>query len=328
VGNGAYLLNDWVPGDHITLVRNPRFYDAAHVRIDSVTYYPTADSAAALKRYRAGELDMINPVPVQQIDWLRANLKSELAVTPSLGLSYIAINLHDPALKDVRVRRALNLAYNREAVTQKVLKLGELPAFGIVPPGIANYRGSAMDFQALPYPARIAQAQALMQAAGYGPFQRLHLTYSAVSNPDSRRLAALFQAMCRPLYIDIDIQITDLPVLMRNLRQHQFQLSSASWFADYNDASNFLDQLRAGSAGNYSDYRSAKFEAAMDQAQNEPDANKRGVMLAAAEKIALQDYPWIPLRFAVQTDLVKPYVKGWVANMKDYQRSRWLWLQK
>jgi oligopeptide transport system substrate-binding protein len=328
VGNGAYLLKDWVPGDHITLIRNPRFYDAAHVRIDSVTYYPTADSAAALKRYRAGELDMINPVPVQQIDWLRANLKSELKVTPSLALSYIAINLDDPALKDVRVRRALNLAYNREAVTQKVVKLGEPPAYGIVPPGIANYHGAEMDFRALPYPARVAQAQSLMQAAGYGPGHPLRLTYSAFSNPDSRRLAALFQALCRPLYVDIDIQITDLPVLMRNLRQHQFQLSSASWFADYNDASNFLDLLRGGAAGNYADYRNARFDATMDQAQNEPDADKRGALLAAAEKIALADYPWIPVRFAVQTDLVKPSVKGWVANVRDYQRSRWLWLQK
>jgi oligopeptide transport system substrate-binding protein len=328
VGNGAYLLKDWVPGDHITLIRNPRFYDAVHVRIDSVVYYPAADSAAALKRYRAGELDMINPVPVQQIDWLRANFKSELKVTSSLALSYIAINLDDPALKDARVRRALNLAYNREAVTQKVVKLGEAPAYSIVPPGIANYHGTAMDFRSLPYPARVAQAQVLMQAAGYGPGHPLRLTYSAFSNPDSRRLAALFQALCRPLYIDIDIQITDLPVLMRNLRQHQFQLSSASWFADYNDASNFLDQLRSGAAGNYADYRNAKFDAAMDQAQNEPDANKRGALLAAAENIARADYPWIPTRFAVQTDLVKPYVKGWVANVRDYQRSRWLWLQK
>ena len=328
VGNGAYLLKDWVPGDHITLVRNPHFYDAAHVRIDGVVYYPTADSAAALKRYRAGELDMINPVPVQQIDWLRANFKSELKVTPSLALSYIAINLDDPALKDVRVRRALNLAYNREAVTQKVVKLGEAPAYGIVPPGMTNYHGAAMNFRALPYPARIAQAQGLMRAAGYGPGHPLRLTYSAFSNPDSRRLAALFQALCRPLYIDIDIQITDLPVLMRNLRQHQFQLSSASWFADYDDASNFLDLLRAGGAGNYADYRNVQFDATMDRAQNEPDASKRGALLAAAEKIALADYPWIPIRFAVQTDLVKPYVKGWVANGQDYQRSRWLWLQK
>ena len=340
VGNGAYNLQDWVPGDHITLVKNPRFYDAAHVRIDRVNYFPTTDSAAALKRYRAGELDLQTPVPIQEIDWLRANLGGELKITPSLALSYVAINMDDPALKDVRVRRALNLVYNREIVVQKVLKLGETPAYGIVPPGIANYPGSVresgsdkrqggtMDFLKLPFPARLAEAQRLMQDAGYGPFNRLRLEYGTTSNPDSRRLAAIFQAMCRPIYIDLDIKIADLPTVMQNLRQHRFQLGGSSWLADFNDASNFLEILRSGGDHNYAGYANAKFDAALDTAQNEPDPAKRGAMLLSAEKIALSDYPWIPVRFLSQSDLVKPYVKGWVQNVRDFQRSRWLWIEK
>lgn len=329
VGNGAYLLKEWIPGDHITLVKNPRFYDAAHVRIDIVNYFPTADSEAALKRYRAGELDLQNPAPVQEIGWLRANMKPELHLTPSLALSYIAINLDDPALKDERVRRALNLVYNREAVVQKVLKLGETPAYGIVPPGVANYPGGVtMDFRNTAYPVRLAQAQRLMQAAGYGPFNRLELSYGTSANPDFKRLAAIFQAMCRPVYVDIDIQVADLPVLMQNLRQHRFQLSAASWYADVNDASDFLNLLRSDGANNYAHYRSAKFDAALDAAQKEPDAVRRAALLRGAETIALGDYPWIPWRFAVQSDLVKPYVRGWTANVRDYQRSRWLWIQK
>jgi oligopeptide transport system substrate-binding protein len=329
VGNGAYSLKEWVPNDHITLVKNPLFYDAARVRIDTVIYYPTADAEAALKRYRAGELDTQTPVPIQEIGWLRAHLKNELHITPSLALSYIAINLDDPPLKDVRVRRALNLAYDREAVVQKVLKLGEAPAYGIVPPGMANFPGGGgMDISHMPQPARLAEAQKLMQAAGYGPFNRLRLTYNTWPNPDVKRLAAIFQAMCRPLYIDIDIQVTDLAVLMQNLRQRHFELSAASWYADYNDAANFLDLLRADSPNNYAHYRNPAFDTAMDAAEAEIDPGKRGDKLRAAEKIALTDYPWIPIRFAVQSDLVKPIVKGWVPNIKDYQRSRWLGIEK
>ena len=328
VGNGPYLLKDWVPNDHITLVKNPRFIDAAGVRIDTVNYLPTADSAAALKRYRAGEIDTQTPVPVQEIDWLRANLGRELHLTPSLAISYIAINLADPALKDVRVRRALNLAYNREAVVQKVLKLGETPAYGIVPPGVANYSSATMDFRTQPFPARLAEAQKLMQAAGYGPFNRLRLSYGTSSNPDFRRLAAIFQAMCRSIYIDIDIQVSDLPVLMQNLRQRHFQLSAASWYADVNDAADFLGLLRTGAANNYAGYHNPRFDALMDAADGEADAQKRSQILLAAENLALADYPWLPWRFPSQSDLVKPAVQGWVANAPDYHRSRWLWLQK
>lgn len=329
VSNGAYLLKTWVPGDHVTLVKNPRFYDAAHVRIDTVNYLPTADSEAALRRFRAGELDMQTPVPQTQMDWMRAHLGASLHIMPSLAVTYIAFNLDSAPLQDVRVRRALNLAYNREAVVRQVLKLGEAPAYSYVPPGVANYPGgAAMDFQKLPYPARIAQAQSLMRAAGYGPSNRLRLSYMTTTNPDSKRLAVVFQAMARTIYIDLDIQSVEIQVEMRNMRQRQFQLGAASWLADFNDASNFLDLLRSNSGNNYAGYRNPRFDAAMDAAQAQADPAKRGAALQAAEKLALADYPWLVTRFAAQSEMVQPYVKGYVQNVRDFNRTRWLWIAK
>ena len=90
VSDGAYLLKEWMPNDHITLAKNPRFYDAAKVAIDTVVYLPTSDADAALRRFRAGELDLQSPVPATEIDWLRANLKGVLHVTPALAPSPIS----------------------------------------------------------------------------------------------------------------------------------------------------------------------------------------------------------------------------------------------
>ena len=263
VSDGPYILQEWVPSDHITLVKNPRFYDAAKVAIQTVRYLPTSDADAALRRFRAGELDLQTPAPMSQAAWLRANMPGVLHVTPSLALDYIAINLADPALKDVNVRRAINLAYDREAITEKVLKKGEPPAYNYVPPGTANYPGSvgesrsdknqvvAMDFRGLPLPARLAEAQKLMRDAGYGPFQRLHLNYETTINSDNRRLAAIFQAIMKPIYIDISIESVEFQIHLRNLRLRQYQLASSNWFADFNDASNFLDLLRSDGGNNY-----------------------------------------------------------------------------
>ena len=119
-----------------------------------------------------------------------------------------------------------------------------------------------------------------------------------------------------------------MPIHLRNLRLHQFQLASANWYADFNDASNFLDLLRSDSGNNYAGYRNPRFDAAMDAAENEPDPAKRGRALAGAETIALKDYPWVPLRFPAQSDLVSPKVKGWSANARDFQRSRWLRVER
>lgn len=328
VGNGAYVPTQWIANDHLTLVKNPKFYDAAHVRIDVVNYYPTADSNAALRRFRAGELDVQTPIPLTEIDWLRTHMPAAVHTKPFLGLSYISVNMRRPPLNDVRVRRALNLALDRETLIDKVLRLDEPPAYSIVPPNIANYpRGAALDFRALTYSQRIAKAQWLMRQLGYGPDSHLHLVFETFNEPNNKRVAAVTQAMMRAIWVDLDIVAIDASVHGRNMQQGNYDIGAASWFADFNDASNFLDLLRKGSGNNYGGYDNPSFDAALDAAQREPDAIKRGRLLQAAERIALADYAWIPLRFRTTQDLVQPYVKGWVDNSRDLNRTRWLWIE-
>ena len=107
VANGPYMLSERVPNDHVTLVKNPKFYDAAHVAIDSVVYYPTEDADAALKRFRAGELETQNPFPADQIDWLRANMPGMLKQAPILSLDYIVLNMRRKPFGDLRVRAGI-----------------------------------------------------------------------------------------------------------------------------------------------------------------------------------------------------------------------------
>lgn len=328
VANGAYVPREWIPNDHVALARNPRFYDAAHVRIDTVNYLPTEDSQSGLKRLRAGELDTQSPIPASQIDWLRAHMRDALHMRPFLAVSYFALNTADPPLEDRRVRKALNLGLDREIVTGKVLKLGDPPAYGIVPPGIANYPGgAAMDFKPLSAPARLALAQSLMAQAGYGPGNPLHLALETTHDPDNRRVAAVMQAMLRAIHVDLEVQSVDLQVHYKNLQTGQFQIASAVWVADFNDASNFLDLLQSASGNNYARYRNPAYDRTLAAAQQEADIAKRGRLLLAAEKIALTDYPWLPWRFRLTQDIVAPRVKGWIANPRDYNRSRWLWIE-
>ena len=327
VGNGAYVPREWIANDHLTLVKNPRFYDAAHVRIDVVNYFPTPDSAAALRRLRVGELDTQTPIPLTEIDWLRKNMPLAVHTKPFLGLSYISINTRRAPLNDIRVRRALNLAFDRETVTQKVLRLGEPPAYSIVPPATANYpHGPQLDFRALPYPARLAKAQWLMNQLGYGPDNHLRLTLETFDEPNNKRVAAVAQAMFKQIWVDLEVVAIDAAVHGRNMKQGDFDLGVASWFADFNDATNFLDLLRSDAGNNYGRYTNLAYDHALDAAQQEADGARRGLLLEAAEAMALKDYPWIPLRFRTTQDLVQPYVKGWLDNARGQHRSRWLWV--
>lgn len=328
VANGPYIVKEWVPNDHITLVKNPKFYDAKHVRIDTVNYYPTTDSSAALKRMRAGELDTQDPLPALEIGWLRAHMADALNIAPYLGVSYVSINMRRKPFGDARVREALNLAYDRETVTAKLLRLGSQPAYSIVPPNVADYPGGAhMAFEGMSRAQRIAKAQELMRAAGYGPNHRLAAMYDTTTNPDSLRIAAAVQAMMRAIYVDLTIEQSDVQVHFQKLQDHDFDLAAASWIADYNDATNFLDLLLSYGGKNYGGYDNPAYDKLLERADHQADATARGKLLEQAEQTALNDYAWIPTRFLVTRDLVQPYVKGWVANNRNINRTRWLWIE-
>jgi oligopeptide transport system substrate-binding protein len=331
VSNGAYMLKEWYPGDHITLIKNPKFYDARNVRIDTVNYFPTLDSDAALRRMRAGELDTQNPLPALEIDWLRAHMANTLRMDPYLGIAYIIANMARPPFGDIRIRKAISLAIDREAIVNKVYRLGETPAYGMIPKGIANYPWSpSLDFAKTPYAERLVKAQRLMRAAGYGPQNRLALSFETIADPDSKRFAAAIQAMLKQIYVDVEVVQVDIQVHFANLQQHNFELAGSSWIADFNDATNFLDLLRwdGGKNNNYGNYRNPAYEALLDEAQQQRDVAARGAMLRAAEQVAMNDYAWIPVRFMVTRDLVQPYVNGWVANVQNVNRSRWLSIGK
>jgi len=325
VSNGAYMLSERMPNDHVTLTKNPRFFDAANVHIDRVIFYPTEDASGALKRFRAGELDTQNPFPADQIDWLRANMPAALRQTATLAIDYVVFNERRKPFDDVRVREALDLAFDRDVLTNRIYRLGEEPAYNIIPPSIANYPGgAALSFRNLSYPDRLIRAQALMRRLGYGPDHPLHASYATSTSADARRAAVAIQAMWRAIYVDLQIAQSETQVNYTKLREGDFDIGEGSWAADFNDASNFLMLFTTGNPQNYARYGNARFDALYQEAEAERDPASRGQILLAAEKIALNDHVWITRNFRANRTIVQPYVKGWAANARDVNHTRWL----
>jgi oligopeptide transport system substrate-binding protein len=326
VGNGAFTLVEWVPNDHVTLQKNPKFWDAANVKVDRVVFYPSSDYEAALKRFRAGELDMQDRLPFAEIDWLRANMPEVIRVAPILSVEYVAANEARKPFDDVRVREALSLAIDRETITRKIRKLGETPAYGMVPPGIANYPGGVTaDFKSMPYPERIKRAQLLLQQAGYGPNKHLKTTVIIRSaSTDALRYPAAIQAMWRAIYVDADILQNDASIFYSKIQQGDFDIAIPAWGADFNDPITFLDMLRKGNSNNYGHFYDPKYDALLDQASKETDLGNRGKLLAQAEAMAVKEQAWAPIYFWVSGAIVRPYVKGWEENPRDQHRTRWI----
>jgi ABC-type oligopeptide transport system substrate-binding subunit len=173
VSNGAYMLDDVTLSSHIRIVRNPHYWNAAKIAIDAVMFDPTDNLATVLKRYRAGEFDVLFDVPFDQLGWLKQNMPKELHIAPFAFVQYFVFNTTKPPFNDQRVRQALAMAIDREVLIEKITLGGELPAYGWVPDGIANYTAQKVSWARMTQAEREAAAIRLMSEAGYGPAKPL-----------------------------------------------------------------------------------------------------------------------------------------------------------
>ena len=327
VGNGPFVLKSWVPNDHVLVEKNPRFYDAAHVTLERVYFFPTDDYGAALQRFRAGEIDVQTKFPAQQFGWIKANIPQTIDLTPLLVTEIITVNHRRKPFDDPHVREAINLALNRDAITQRIVRVGDVPAYAFVPPTTANYPGGpSLGFQTLSNEQRMEKARALMRNAGFGENNRARSTYMirATTPGYQRAVAAAIQQMLAQIYLDIAITPNDMRVFYPAIQVHDFDMAQAGWSADFNDASTFLDLFRTGGGNNWGQYSNPAFDAALDAAQQDIDLQSRGRKLAAAEAIALKDHAAMPLWFWINPNMVWPYVQGWKGNALDFHRSRWV----
>jgi oligopeptide transport system substrate-binding protein len=329
ISNGAYALSEYSPHDFIKLTRNSHFYDAAHVAVDEVIYYPIEDENVALTRFRAGELDAnitSGGFPIDQLPWLQQNMPGQAHIAGGLLNAYIALNMRKAPFNDVRARRAVSLCIDREILATKVARDQSRPAYAFVPPGIANYANTAhLDFAGKPMSERIAEAKRLLTEAGYSDKTPLTVEHLYMNSLAARRSAVAEAAMLKACGIILHLIANEPKVHYRTIQEGDFTMAAAAWGADYNDPQNFLYLLDSRSLGfNYGGYHSTKFDALMDQAKTEMDLTKRAAILAQAEQTALDDSAVVPLLFPTTRTLVNPRVRGYEDNVVNAHPTRWM----
>jgi ABC-type oligopeptide transport system substrate-binding subunit len=324
VSNGAYVLNDVKPNSHIRIVKNPHYWDASKVTIDAVVFDPNEDRAAVLKRYRAGEFDLLyGDLPIDQLNWLRQNMPNELHISPYAGVYYYALNNTKPPFNDKRVRTALAMALNREILVAKITTAGELPAYGFVPDGTAGYTPQRVAWQAMSQGDREAAARKLMAEAGYGPDRPLQVELTYNTSDNHKRIAVALAAMWKKINVSVQLVNTELKVHYANLRIGNFQMGRAGWIADYNDAQNylFLHQTTTKQQ-NYSKFSNPEYDRLMDAASVTADAAQRAALMERAEAIVLTEMPVIPIYFYVSKNLVSQKITGWRDNTVNVYYAR------
>ncbi len=327
VSNGPFMLLEWRPHDHITLVKNPKFYDAANVKLDRVQFLPMPDDLAALKRYRAGEMDMQDRWPLTEMKWLRENIPNEARSFTYLSVSYTTFNMTTKPFNDIRVRKAVAMGIDRQSIARDVFfnAYGK-EAVGLLPPGLDGVDASSkVPYADMTMDARRAEAKQLLAAAGYGPSNPLRFTYNYVNNPDAKRSAVAIQSMMKQIGASIELIPTEAQVHYTTLKTKNYQAANAAWVYDYSDAKNMLYLFQSSTdQQNYPGYKNPEFDSLMERADMEPDGTKRGQLLGQAHALMMRDLPVAPVFHPFERTLVKPYVLNYVENPRSIFRSRWM----
>jgi oligopeptide transport system substrate-binding protein len=330
VGNGAFVLKEWVPGSYVLLERNHHYWNDAATRLDAVKYLLIPDENAELARYRGGELQVTFVVPRGQFDWIRAHLGDQLHISPQLTTYYYGFNLRRAPFRDApKVRRALSMVIDREKLAQLVLRVGELPAYGWVPPGVDNYTSQSFEYRSMPMPERIAEAQRLYREAGYSREKPLHFELRYNSGEVHTKVALAVASMWKEaLGVDVRLTQVEFKSLLQDIDRGDVEMFRSSWVGDYNDAYTFAQYLKSDFGVNLPHYSNPSYDSLLAGAAQQQDPLTRSALLEEAERVMLADHPLIPLYFYVNKHLVKPEVLGWYDNVMNVVYSKDLALRQ
>lgn len=326
VSNGAYILAEFVPNDHIKLVKNAQFFDAASVKIDTVNYIPNEDRGAAVKRYEAGELDMYNDLPTEQLGDLRTKFGEQIKIGAFLGTYYYAFKTTKKPWDNVKLRHAVSMAIDRDYLAEKVWGNSMIPTYSFVPPGIAGYVGPNPEYAGMSQLDREDAAKKELTAMGYTEATPLKMEIRYNTSENHKNVAIAIQSQLKPLGIEVSLLNTDTKTHYGHLEQHgDFDIARAAWIADYKDPENFLALCKGGTGNNYSEYANPDYDALLAKAAAEADPAIRMKTLVDAEAIGVaRDLCVVPLLNYSSHNIVSTKIKGWTMNVMDSHPTRWI----
>jgi oligopeptide transport system substrate-binding protein len=349
VSNGPFRLERWVVNDHLRVARSETYWGKSEVRLGSVDFLPTENTMTNLNLYLTGALDWIPDYFPRQ---LATELRKRKDYYGVLGLSvyYFRLNVTHPPLDDRRVRKALNLAIDREVITQHVVSLGQVPATTFVPPGLRGYTPppSAIRYD-------VAEARRLLAEAGFPDgkgFPKIGILYN--TNEDHKRAAEVVSdQLHRALGIEVSTYNQEWQSFLDTVRGFDYDIARAGWIGDYADPNTFLGSWVTGGPNNQTGYSSelydrlirlttdvtpllaepepllaklkepAPIRALLATARGGPPAEQREarekirmLLFREAEAILFQDdFPIIPLYFYVNAGLIRERVRGFTPQM-------------
>ena len=319
--NGPYMITEWTPSERIVLSKNPYYvggWDSSKIVSDTITLLLLEDSSASYAAYNSGEAQLVKDVPTDEIPSLtRAEDGGDFYLDEIMGTYYISLNDQEEPFTDVRVRKALSLAIDRDYVANTIMQGIYTPATALVGPGIVDNEGYFMDnanggepYIGDDYEANLEEAKQLMAEAGYPDGEGFPtITYSANDAGYHIPVAEYLQQAWGELGITMNIDKVEWSSFIPMRRAGDYDISRNGWSMDYNDPSNMLELFTTNNGNNDGKYANPAFDQVIEDSRV-ADKAAHFEKLHEAEDILMNDAACIPVAYYNDFWLQSPSLKG------------------
>ena len=314
VSDGPFKMQEWKHNDQVVVVKNENYWDAKSVKMSEVNFKLLEDQKAALTAFESGQIDGTENIPTEDIDRLQAS--NVLKIAPYIGTYYYRFNVTKKPFDNVKVRKALTMAINRQLLIDKVVKGGQKPALAFTPPGMVDVE-AGKDFRAVGgdyFKEDIAAAKALLAEAGYPDGKNWPADVTILYNTSSNHklIAEAIQNMWKTnLGIDIKLRNEEWAVYLESQKKLDYNISRAGWIGDYADAMTFMDTFVTGGGNNQTGWSNAEYDKQIkDVANKSGDQKVRIPAMHAAEKVLMDEMPIMPIYYYTLPWVLKDNVKG------------------
>ncbi len=312
VTNGPFRLVDRRVNDRIRVRKFRDYWDADNVAFETIDILSLEQESTMLNLYLTGGVDYLDRISTHVAPQMLA--REDFQPSPYAGTYFYRVNVTRPPFDDPRIRRALSLAIPREQICRDVMKMGQVPAYGLVPPGIQGYSGAKSP------QGDIEEARRLLAEAGYGPgakeLPRIELHYNT-----SESHAAIAQVIAlswqNELGLRAKLRNEEWKVYLDTQNSLRYDVSRSSWLADYADPNTFLDQYKSGAANNRTGWSHSRYDSLVQAAVHEQDPQARSELLHQAEAILMDELPILPIYHYVTQNAVAPRLGGFHSNFLD-----------
>lgn len=316
VTNGPFTLKEWLPQERLVVQKNPDYWNADSVKLNTVTYLPIDDNNTGYNMFLNGEVDWMTTVPLDQIP--SAKLRNDYHVSPQLSTYYYVFQTEKPFINEPLVRKALSMAIDRQQLVDVVTQAGQIPAYGIVP--------DMTGYEALEGSYDVAGAKALLAEAGYPNGEGLPEFTVLYNTSDAHKKIAEFiqQQWKTNLGVNATLTNQEWQTYLKSRNQGDFEIARAGWVGDYQDPNTFLDMFVTGGGMNGGKYSNPEYDRLINQAATMPGGPERMEVLRRAEQIFVQeDMGILPLYYYVSQNMVDTSKwGGWHTNVLDIHPVR------